>query len=140
MRAGGLIPKDLAYAHDRVVTLSPRTPPLLGANVLVAKAGEIIKEATLAIRCGNRVHDLVETLHPFWRRERGAETCRHHLHKGSQAALALRGVADGMRDQGPNECKNPLKTLNAPGFSVRESVYCAATPLRSNWTGGRGFA
>ncbi|WP_163271127.1 hypothetical protein [Chelativorans alearense] len=37
---------------------------LLGANILVAKAGEIIQEATLATCFGLGVYDLVETFHP----------------------------------------------------------------------------
>lgn len=43
-----------------------------------------------------------------------------------------------MRDQGPIECIKPLKTLDAPGFAVREAVYCAATTLAAEldrWAG-----
>ncbi len=38
---------------------------LLGAHILAAEAGEVIQEATLAIRFGLRVQDLVETFHPY---------------------------------------------------------------------------
>jgi mercuric reductase len=38
---------------------------LLGAHVLAADAGEVIQEATLAIRFGLTVQDLVETFHPY---------------------------------------------------------------------------
>ncbi|MBL8580277.1 MAG: helix-turn-helix transcriptional regulator [Mesorhizobium sp.] len=43
-----------------------------------------------------------------------------------------------MRDQGPVGCIKPLKTLDAPGFAVREAVYCAATTLTAEldrWAG-----
>ncbi len=38
---------------------------LLGAHILAAEAGEVIQEATLAMRFGLRVQDLVETFHPY---------------------------------------------------------------------------
>jgi mercuric reductase len=38
---------------------------LLGAHVLTAEAGEVIQEATLAIRFGLTVQDLAETFHPY---------------------------------------------------------------------------
>lgn len=38
---------------------------LLGAHVLAADAGEIIQEATLAIRFNLKVKDIVETFHPY---------------------------------------------------------------------------
>lgn len=38
---------------------------LLGAHILAAEAGEVIQEATLAIRFGLRVQYLVETFHPY---------------------------------------------------------------------------
>jgi mercuric reductase len=41
------------------------TGRLLGAHILAANAGDIIGEATLAIRYGLRVEDLIETLHPY---------------------------------------------------------------------------
>lgn len=44
---------------------------LLGAHVLAAEAGEIIQEATLAIRFGLKVHDLVETFHPYLTKAEG---------------------------------------------------------------------
>jgi mercuric reductase len=41
------------------------TGRLLGAHVLAADAGEIIQEATLAIRFGLTIKDIVETFHPY---------------------------------------------------------------------------
>ncbi len=41
------------------------TGRLLGAHVLAAEAGEVIQEATLAIRCGLTVQDLADTFHPY---------------------------------------------------------------------------
>lgn len=41
------------------------TGRLLGAHVLAAEAGEVIQEATLAIRFGLAVQDLAETFHPY---------------------------------------------------------------------------
>jgi mercuric reductase len=38
---------------------------LLGAHVLAAEAGEVIQEATLAIRFGLTVQDLANTFHPY---------------------------------------------------------------------------
>jgi mercuric reductase len=38
---------------------------LLGAHILAAEAGEVIQEATFAIRFGLQVQDLVETFHPY---------------------------------------------------------------------------
>lgn len=38
---------------------------LLGAHVLAAEAGEVIQEATLAIRFGLTVQDLINTFHPY---------------------------------------------------------------------------
>src|SRR3546814_12499183 len=47
------------------------TGKLLGAHVLAAEAGEIIQETTLAIRFGLRVHDLLETFHPYLTKAEG---------------------------------------------------------------------
>ena len=41
------------------------TGKLLGAHVLADQAGEVIQAATLAVRFGLRVQDLVETFHPY---------------------------------------------------------------------------
>lgn len=41
------------------------TGRLLGAHVLAAEAGEVIQEATLAIRFGLTVQDIIETFHPY---------------------------------------------------------------------------
>jgi mercuric reductase len=38
---------------------------LIGAHVLAADAGEVIQEATLAIRFGLTVQDLIDTFHPY---------------------------------------------------------------------------
>ncbi len=38
---------------------------LVGAHVLAAEGGEIIQEATLAIRFGLKVADIVQTFHPY---------------------------------------------------------------------------
>jgi mercuric reductase len=41
------------------------TGRLVGAHVLAAEAGEVIQEATLAIRFGLTVQDLADTFHPY---------------------------------------------------------------------------
>ncbi len=41
------------------------TDRLLGAHVLAAEAGEVIQEATLAIRFGLTIRDIVDTFHPY---------------------------------------------------------------------------
>ncbi len=41
------------------------TGRLVGAHVLAAEAGEVIQEATLAIRFGLTVQDLAQTFHPY---------------------------------------------------------------------------
>ena len=41
------------------------TGRLLGAHVLAAEAGEVIQEATLALRFGLTVQDLADTFHPY---------------------------------------------------------------------------
>lgn len=41
------------------------TGRLLGAHVLADEAGEVIQEATLAIRFGLTVQDIIETFHPY---------------------------------------------------------------------------
>jgi mercuric reductase len=42
-----------------------QTGQLLGAHVSAADAGEVIQEATLAIRFGPTVQDLIDTFHPY---------------------------------------------------------------------------
>ena len=37
----------------------------MGAHVLAAEGGEVIQEATLAIRFGLKVADMVQTFHPY---------------------------------------------------------------------------
>lgn len=41
------------------------TGKLLGAHVLADEAGEVIQAATLAVKFGLRIQDLVETFHPY---------------------------------------------------------------------------
>ncbi|MBI4278992.1 MAG: hypothetical protein HY660_11090 [Armatimonadetes bacterium] len=41
------------------------TDRLLGAHVLAAEAGEMVQEATLAIRFGLTIRDIVDTFHPY---------------------------------------------------------------------------
>ncbi len=41
------------------------TGRLLGAHVLAAEGGEVVQEATLAIRFGLTVQDIIETFHPY---------------------------------------------------------------------------
>lgn len=41
------------------------TGRLLGAHVLADEAGEVIQEATIAIRFGLTVRDIIETFHPY---------------------------------------------------------------------------
>ena len=47
------------------------TGKLLGAHILAAEAGEVIQEATLAIRFGLGIQDLVETFHPYLTKAEG---------------------------------------------------------------------
>jgi len=41
------------------------TGKLLGAHVLADEAGDVIQEATLAIRFGLTTQDIIETFHPY---------------------------------------------------------------------------
>jgi mercuric reductase len=62
------VPRALASRDTRgliKLVAEKETGRLLGAHVLAAEAGEVIQEATLAIRFGLTVQDLVETFHPY---------------------------------------------------------------------------
>ncbi len=62
------VPRPLASRDTRgliKLVAEQDTGRLLGAHVLAADAGEVIQEATLAIRFGLTVQDLVETFHPY---------------------------------------------------------------------------
>jgi mercuric reductase len=62
------VPRALASRNTRgliKLVAESETGRLLGAHVLAAEAGEVIQEATLAIRFGLSVQDLVETFHPY---------------------------------------------------------------------------
>lgn len=62
------VPRALASRNTRgliKLVAEEGTGRLLGAHVLAAEAGEVIQEATLAIRFHLTVQDLVETYHPY---------------------------------------------------------------------------
>lgn len=62
------VPRALAARDTRgliKLVAEEETGRLLGAHVLAAEAGDVIQEATLAIRFSLTVQDLVETFHPY---------------------------------------------------------------------------
>jgi mercuric reductase len=62
------VPRALASRDTRgliKLVAEENTGRLLGAHVLAAEAGEVIQEATLAIRFGLTIKDIVETFHPY---------------------------------------------------------------------------
>jgi mercuric reductase len=62
------VPRALASRNTRgliKLVAEEGTARLLGAHVLAAEAGEVIQEATLAIRFHLTIQDLVETYHPY---------------------------------------------------------------------------
>lgn len=62
------VPRALASRNTKgliKLVAEEETGRLLGAHVLAAEAGEVIQEATLAIRFGLTVQDLAETFHPY---------------------------------------------------------------------------
>ncbi len=62
------VPRALAARDTRglfKLVADEETGKLLGAHVLADGAGEVIQAATLAVRFGLRVQDLVETFHPY---------------------------------------------------------------------------
>ncbi|MBP8153740.1 MAG: mercury(II) reductase [Nitrospira sp.] len=62
------VPRALASRNTKgliKLVAEQETSRLLGAHVLAAEAGEVIQEATLAIRFGLTVQDVVDTFHPY---------------------------------------------------------------------------
>ncbi|GBC76574.1 Mercuric reductase [bacterium HR08] len=62
------VPRALAARDTRgliKLVAEESTGRLLGAHVLADEAGEVIQEATLAIRFGLTIKDIVETFHPY---------------------------------------------------------------------------
>ncbi len=62
------VPRALVARDTRgliKLVVDAETEKLLGAHVLAAEAGEVIQEATIAIRFGLTVRDLIETFHPY---------------------------------------------------------------------------
>jgi mercuric reductase len=62
------VPRALAARDTRgmiKLIADAETDILVGAHVLAAEGGEIIQEATLAIRFRLKVADIVETFHPY---------------------------------------------------------------------------
>ncbi|MBI4609852.1 MAG: mercury(II) reductase [Candidatus Rokubacteria bacterium] len=62
------VPRALASRDTRglfKLVAEEDTGKLLGAHVVADEAGEVIQAATLAVKFGLRVQDLVETFHPY---------------------------------------------------------------------------
>jgi len=62
------VPRALAARNTKgliKLVAEEDTGRLVGAHVLAAEAGEVIQEATLAIRFGLTVQDLADTFHPY---------------------------------------------------------------------------
>ncbi len=62
------VPRALASRNTKgliKLVAEEETGRLLGAHVLAAEAGEVIQEATLALRFGLTVQDLADTFHPY---------------------------------------------------------------------------
>ncbi len=62
------VPRALAARNTKgliKLVAEQHTGRLLGAHVLAAEAGEVIQEATLALRFGLTVQDLADTFHPY---------------------------------------------------------------------------
>jgi mercuric reductase len=62
------VPRALAARDTRGVfklVADGETGKLLGAHILADDAGEVIQAATLAVKFGLRVQDVVETFHPY---------------------------------------------------------------------------
>jgi mercuric reductase len=62
------VPRALASRNTKgliKLVAEEETGRLLGAHVLAAEAGEVIQEATLAIRLGLTVQDVADTFHPY---------------------------------------------------------------------------
>ena len=54
---------------------------LLGAHVVTDEAGEVIQAATLAVKFGLRVQDLVDTFHPYLTMVEGLKLAALTFHK-----------------------------------------------------------
>jgi len=62
------VPKALAARNTKgliKLVAEEDTGRLLGAHILAAEAGEVVQEATLALRFGLTVRDLADTFHPY---------------------------------------------------------------------------
>ncbi len=62
------VPRALAARDTRglfKLVADQETGKLLGAHLLADEAGEVIQAATLAVRFGLRVQDLIDTFHPY---------------------------------------------------------------------------
>jgi len=62
------VPRALASRDTRglfKLVAEQETGKLLGAHIVADEAGEVIQAATLAVKFGLRVQDLVETFHPY---------------------------------------------------------------------------
>jgi mercuric reductase len=62
------VPRALAGRNTRglfKLVADQETGKLLGAHILADDAGEVIQAATLAVKFGLRIHDLVDTFHPY---------------------------------------------------------------------------
>ncbi len=62
------VPRALAARDPRgliKLVVDEKDGRLLGAHILAAEAGDVIQEATLAIRLGLTYKDLVQTFHPY---------------------------------------------------------------------------
>jgi organic radical activating enzyme len=62
------VPRAIAARNTKglmKLVADQHTGKLLGTHILAAEAGDVIQEATLAIRFGLRVQDLVDTFHPY---------------------------------------------------------------------------
>ncbi len=62
------VPRALAARDPRglfKLVADAETGKLLGAHILADEAGEVIQAATLAVKFGLRVRDLIDTFHPY---------------------------------------------------------------------------
>jgi mercuric reductase len=62
------VPRALVARDTRgliKLVVDAETEKLVGAHVLAAEAGEVIQEATLAVRFGLTLQDIIETFHPY---------------------------------------------------------------------------
>jgi len=62
------VPKALAINEDRglfKMVIHPETAQVLGVHIVSPNAAELIHEATLAVKFGLTVHDIIDTVHVF---------------------------------------------------------------------------